>query len=94
MGIWIELRCDAREQPTGYAPKERCFSAVNDGPSGMVDHRVASALSLLRRLEKDAKALGWKKTREGWVCPHCASVRAGVAHMPPAATSATAHKKP
>jgi hypothetical protein len=35
-----------------------------------------SVLSALRWIFREAKDGGWKRTRDGWICPHCASIDA------------------
>lgn len=64
MGTWIELRCEKRG--------DDCYSAVNNGPMDMAGDTIASVLDTLSILAKEARAAGWKKTREGWICPACA----------------------
>lgn len=64
MGTWIEIRCDTFG--------DDCYSARNHGPTGMSGDTAQDALSKLRTLGKEARESGWKKNREGWVCPSCA----------------------
>jgi hypothetical protein len=37
----------------------------------MAGDTKASILDTVRELEAEARKDGWKKTREGWVCPFC-----------------------
>jgi hypothetical protein len=75
MGIWIEIRCEnSGNQSSNAKPgswDERCWSHDNAGPMGMSSDTQASAIELLRNLERRGRAEGWKKTQYGWICPHC-----------------------
>ena len=74
MGTWIEFRCEKRGGRTGYLETERCWSDTNSGPMEMAEDTRASVIETLRLLEKQARSSGWKKTKEGWICPHCAEL--------------------
>lgn len=77
MATWIELRCENRGTKTADGPDgQRCWSDENTGPMDMANDTRESLLETMRGLEKDARDLGWKKTREGWVCPHCVAALA------------------
>lgn len=78
MAIWIEFRCEARtedfamDSPPG-STESRCWSnAGYGGPQDLTGETQADVVATYRRLEKDAKATGWWKTKAGWVCPGCA----------------------
>ena len=78
MSIWVEFRCERRlSAPANVSPTgvvgSRCWSHDNRGPMYMAADDQRSVLALLRELAREARAMGWKRTREGWVCPHCAS---------------------
>lgn len=74
MGTWIELRCENRGTKTAEGPEgRRCWSDDNSGPMGMAIDNRSSLIETMQQLEEDARDLGWKKTREGWVCPYCAA---------------------
>lgn len=65
MCTWIELRCDRRnENPT-------CMSNENAGPMELGGDTVREISMTLKAITKDARDSGWKKTKEGWVCPRC-----------------------
>lgn len=70
MAIWIELRCEDRG---GDNPD--CDSDSNNDPGGLANDNQQSALYILGRVAKEAKACGWKKTKDGWICPKCAAIR-------------------
>lgn len=77
MGIWMEIRCEARtqdfaEQMAKGVSRARCWSHQNAGPMDMASDTQASVLDVLRGMERDAKQAGWVKTKAGWVCPDCA----------------------
>lgn len=77
MGIWMEIRCEARTQDFAETPpkgdyKARCWSHHNAGPMEMANDTQASVIDVLRGLEREAKLGGWLKTKAGWVCPECA----------------------
>lgn len=77
MAAWLELRCENRGTASADGPPgKRCWSDDNSGPMDMAADTRDSLLETLRGIEQDARDLGWKKTRAGWVCPHC------VASMP------------
>lgn len=73
MGIWIELRCENRSNPSaeGIAGSRRCCSHDNAGPMEMASDTRASVVETLREIEANARATGWEKTKYGWICPHC-----------------------
>lgn len=79
MGIWIELRCEGRgDNPRGgeeVRSGSRCLSHANAGPMGLARDTRESALATIKLLENEARTSGWKRTRNGWACPHCAKVR-------------------
>lgn len=64
MAVWLELRCDVRGR--------RCYSDMNNGPMALAKHSRAKVSLVLRNLETEACLDGWKRTREGLVCPVCA----------------------
>lgn len=73
MATWIEFRCENRTEPSsegrGLKVGDRCLSHDNAGPMEMAGDTKASILDTVRELEAEARKDGWKKTREGWVCP-------------------------
>jgi len=75
MGTWIEIRCENRSESSaegrGINVGDRCYSHDNAGPMDMANDTRASVAETLRVLDEDAKSSGWKKTREGWICPFC-----------------------
>lgn len=75
MATWIEIRCENRTDPSsegrGLKVGDRCLSHDNSGPMDMAGDTRASILDTVRELEAEARNDGWKKTREGWVCPFC-----------------------
>ncbi|CRN65986.1 hypothetical protein SAMN05216576_107245 [Ectopseudomonas chengduensis] len=79
MATWIEIRCENRGKVSEEeaAPTKRCYSSDNIGPMDMAEDNRASLLETMRFLEKDARDDGWKKTKEGWVCPFCAKLSSG-----------------
>lgn len=79
MATWIEIRCENRGKASGEeaAPTKRCYSDDNIGPMQMAEDNRASLLETMRFMEKDAQDDGWKKTKEGWVCPFCAKLTSG-----------------
>jgi hypothetical protein len=73
MSTWMELRCEMR---TDLPPQERfspgrCWSHDNAGPMGMAHDSAASVARVFASLGRDAVKAGWKRTRDGWVCPGC-----------------------
>jgi hypothetical protein len=70
MGIWMEVRCEARTQD--FADKAKCWSHENTGPMEMANDTQTSVIDTLRELTRDAKRGGWVKMKAGWVCPDCA----------------------
>lgn len=74
MGIWIEYRCENRtNDSSGESLREmhRCWSHDNRGPMDMAEDNRARVAEVLTALDDEARSLGWKKTREGWICPFC-----------------------
>ncbi len=77
MGIWMEIRCEARTQDFAEAMPEgtslaRCWSNQNAGPMDMASDTQVGVIDVLRGMEREAKLGGWVKTKAGWVCPGCA----------------------
>lgn len=76
MGTWIEIRCEDRtEEWAEGRPNERCWSNDNAGPMDMAGDTLASVKGTIADLRKDALVSGWRMTRSGWICPHCAIKR-------------------
>lgn len=75
MATWIEFRCENRTEPSsegrGINVGDRCLSHDNVGPMDTANDSRVSILETIRFLEKEARDGGWKKTREGWICPFC-----------------------
>lgn len=72
MAFWMELHCDLRRE--GYLPgtfNERCLTLSNSHPGVLVDSHAAGVRTGQRLLAQEAKARGWKRTRQGWACPGC-----------------------
>lgn len=67
MCTFIELRCNRRNDNDG------CLSNSNDDPMDFGEDSLADVRLTLKLIAEDAKANGWQKLREGWVCPHCLS---------------------
>lgn len=78
MGTWIELRCEKHGPATGFGLDDRCYSDTNHGPMGMAADTRKSVADTLKDLEQEARRGGWKRTRFGWVCPHCAALPSNV----------------
>lgn len=77
MATWLELRCEMREETFADGDYDgRCWSHDNRGPMDMADDNRASLLETIRAMEEAGRSIGWKKTREGWVCPFCVSAGA------------------
>lgn len=77
MGTWIELRCEDRGETWAEGiERERCWSHDNEGPMGEAEDNRAGLLETMRRLEIEAKELGWNHKRSGWICPHCSAAAA------------------
>lgn len=76
MGIWIEMRCENRSNPSSEGKPgsfdKRCWSHDNAGPMEMANDTQASVIETLRDMESKAHTEGWEKTKYGWICPHCA----------------------
>lgn len=75
MGTWIEIRCENRSNSNsegrGLKVGDRCYSHDNAGPMEMANDTRTSVTETLKSLDEDARSDGWKKTREGWICPFC-----------------------
>ena len=89
MGIWIEFRCELRVVSAGETEGKRCWSQDNTGPMGLSSDDQKSVLWNLRELGREAKAAGWRRTKEGWICPYCASTN-GSATVSPIAMAGAA----
>lgn len=74
MGTWIEYRCENRAEKSADDAEHvgsRCYSHTNDGPMEMANDNRADISKTLTLLDSIAKDDGWKKTKEGWICPYC-----------------------
>lgn len=67
MATWIEFRCEMRSRTT-----TDCWSHSNSGPMGLACDDLASIKALLADLRREAIGTGWRRTKDGWVCPACA----------------------
>ena len=76
MGIWMEIRCENRNEPSAnMVPpnfSSHCWSRDNSGPMDEALDTQAGVISTLKLLEAEAKKAGWKKIQKGWICPYCA----------------------
>jgi hypothetical protein len=50
-----------------------CWSNNMAGPMELCAEDHASVAMTIRDMNADAKKCGWKRLREGWVCPECLS---------------------
>ncbi len=66
MSIWMELRCD------GDGTADHCWSNKNNGPMESAPHHRDRLWATVRRLEAAGLREGWRRTRDGWLCPVCA----------------------
>lgn len=66
MSYWIEVRCC--KMSSG-----QCFSARQvDTPMMLTRNATMAAVTnTLLRLTREATALKWHYTNNGWVCPRC-----------------------
>jgi len=77
MSYWIELHCDVLSD----GPKDPgrldafCFTNRNDNVMAGAKNSRGSTLHTIRYLEKRARLQGWKKTRKGWACPNCKTLK-------------------
>lgn len=65
MCTWIELRCDKRGE------NQKCMSNQNTGPMELSGDARAEINATLKMIADEARKSGWKKTKDGWVCPRC-----------------------
>lgn len=71
LAFWIEMRCEGRTRNSA------CPSSRDAGPiMDLFDDSLRSAQTGIRELVEEAKALGWRRTREGWTCPACQALMA------------------
>lgn len=70
MSTWIEMRCEG----TGLIDTDGlCWSDSNKGPADSAEDSNESILLVMKSLRDEAKKLGWKRNKQGWFCPCCAS---------------------
>jgi hypothetical protein len=62
--MWVEIRCLESVSPD-------CFSAANNGPADTVSHVRAVMIRQVRKLEQEAVSDGWKRVKQGVICPEC-----------------------
>lgn len=74
MSTWLELRCERRVgADSALRGSRRCWSHDNAGPAGMAHDNAKSVARVFASIGRGATKAGWKRTREGWVCPACIS---------------------
>jgi len=80
MGYWIEIHCDIKSfgPPGELHLNGWCSNESTSYPMGMAKSTRASYFKALKYLTEQAKGWGWKKTREGWICPNCQKYREDV----------------
>lgn len=72
MSTWLEIRCEnLYDSSFGHKPNERCWSSDGKSPNSVSDDGQADVMLTLRRISGEARAAGWVKKREGWLCPYC-----------------------
>jgi len=73
MAIWIEIHCDVRWGGPCEPGRLEPFCATNNGdnPGALSSNPLARVHRALTNIKADAIERGWKKTKEGWVCPGC-----------------------
>jgi len=65
------MRCEGRMRNSA------CPSSRDAGPiMDLFDDSLRSAEAGIRELAAEAKALGWRRTGEGWTCPACQALMA------------------
>lgn len=69
MSVWMELRCASRG--LDIPRTQQCWSDKNTGPMDLAADDRRSVSMVASQLFHEAKEGGWKRTREGWVCPNC-----------------------
>jgi hypothetical protein len=65
--IWMEMRCDLQMMDAG----QPCWSHANKGPKLGSEHPRPTLSANITLLERQARALGWKRMAGGWACPIC-----------------------
>jgi hypothetical protein len=72
MGIWMEIRCENRDEPNAYTGfDDECWSYQNQGAMEMAADTQSSVLWTLKIMEKQSIKGGWVKIKNKWYCPHC-----------------------
>ena len=74
MSVWIELHCDALDMEATTATGElACWTHRNANEGALSENSLEHVRATVRHITERAKANGWKRTRTGWCCPHCAT---------------------
>lgn len=73
MSYFVEIQCDHKLKGGEGAryTDAKCHSFSNDNPHA---NSVRAAWAA-RRASERARQENWRKTRSGWLCPHCAKPR-------------------
>lgn len=71
MGIFMELRCELRGEGLPESSGVRCWSDDNEGPMAHGFSSKKGAADCYGEIVRQAKEAGWKKKKDGWVCPNC-----------------------
>jgi hypothetical protein len=70
MSFWLELHCDKLcDGKIDYMAA--CRTHRNDNPAIGSLNTCSALLATKKHVEKSARSGGWKKTKDGWICPGC-----------------------
>lgn len=69
MSVWLELHC------TWRLAEAHCFTDLNNNEQTLSNDGQVALITAYRHVENNARAKGWIRTTDGWVCPNCYNVR-------------------
>lgn len=81
MGIWIEIRCENRNNRSAISATGKCEEGTGDMAAAYDQETQGGIMLTLSGLMELATREGWKRSAYGWVCRHCAAQAAAMDEM-------------
>lgn len=81
MGIWVEIRCENRQNPSAKSDDGKCNMGIGDMSIVFGPESPQALFGTLSEVSRCALNEGWEKTQYGWICGHCARQESAIAEM-------------
>ena len=66
MSYWIEIRCSLQKSNECYSSRQ-----INSPMQLSRNSSMAAIINTISTISKEAKSLGWRDSKIGWICPKC-----------------------